>query len=419
MKTVTFYLQQEGIIYTVNGTLGKKQGVLSEKEVEQFLSDNPPGVLNVVLPKPELTFRKLEFPFANRRNIKLVMPQELENILPETPENYHYYFEFNPAGKGKTAVNVYAVKNTVCSFWKNLVKKYNSKVFFFSDTVLFHLFLKQHTAEKNHIGIYGIRNYLLINMTEDGTLSGSYSYDFKTSEAGRIKELLSDVLSRKELRVFVFAEEGVKKEIEVPAERLQEIRSLPQIEKRFLFHNLLTVNPYKKPLQLKKLHHGKKFPVYDIVLLSVFLIVSVLSLSPYFRMPAKQRRINELSRKMDETFLAACPEVTRIVNPLVQIKEKIMERKSIRDVISGYPSVLKIMADITALFPENTTASIDQFTVAGNTLIVSGSTGSLKSLETIKEKIEGSKNFTIVNMGTISFDAKDRVNFNITLGITE
>jgi len=419
MRTVIFYIQQDRIIYKVNGKPGEKQGVLQKQEIEQFLSENPPDVLNVILPKPDLIFRKIEFPFANTRNIKLILPQELENILPETPENYYYSFEFYHVGKCKTTVNVYAVKNSIYNFWKHLAKKHNSRIVFFSDTVLFHLFVKQHATEEKHIGIYGIQGYILINLTEEGIQAGSYSYDFKISETGRIKELISDVLSRKNMRVFVFAEEEIRKEINVPIEKIDEIKFLPQIEKPFLFHNLLTLRPYKKPLQFKKLYHSKKIPVYNVILLSLLLIVSVLSSSPYFRVPAKQKQINDLTEKMNGIFMTTCPEVTRIVNPVVQIKEKIMEQKSAMDVISGYPSILKIMAAITSFFPENINAAIDQFNIAGETLTISGSTDSLKSMETIKEKIDGSKNFTIINMGTISFDARNRVNFNITLGITE
>jgi len=419
MRIVTLYPLQNRIIFAVNGSYGRKQGVLGETELEPFFSENPPDILNVILPKPEILFRKLEFAFSSRRSIRLVIPQELENVLPEPPENYHYCFEFHPGGKGKTAVNVYAVKNTVCSSWKNLVRKYTSKVFFFSDTVLLHLLLKQFPAGSDSIAVYGISNYLLINLTENGLLSGSYSYDFGISDAGRIREILSEFLSRKELGVFVISDDEIRKQIEIPAERLHDIPALPQTEKQYLFHSLLSINPYKRPLRLRKLHHAGRFPLYETVILAVFLAVSALSLSPYFRIPARERQIKALDRKMDETFLAAIPEATKIVNPLVQMKEKIAERKSVNDVISGYPSVLKIMAEITALFPDNTTASIDQFTVAGDTLTLSGSTNSLKSLETIKEKIEGSQGFTVVDMGTISYDAKNRVNFNITLGITQ
>lgn len=418
MRIVTLYPQQDRIIYAVNGSQGKEYGTFREKEVEQFLSKNPPGILNVILAKPELLFRKLEFPFTSRRSIKLVLPQELENVLPETPENYHYCFEFSPVARGRTIVNIYAVKNTVYSLWKNLVEKYNSKVFFFSDTILLHLFLKQFTAEKNYIAIYGIRNYLLVNLVEDGLLSGSYSYDFKISEVERIKELLSEFLSRKELRVFIIAEDEVQRHLEIPTERIGETHPL-EIEKDYLFHSLLTSSPYKRPLQLKKLQHSERFPVYEAVVLMVFLGVSTFALSPYFKIPARERQIKELDKKMEETFLATCPEVRKVVNPLAQMKEKVSGKKSVSAIIAGYPSVLKIMAEITTLFPENADASVDQFIVAGNTLTLIGSTNSLKSLESIKEKIEGSGNFSIVDMGTISYDAKNRVNFNITLGIVQ
>ncbi len=419
MRIVTLYVQQGGYIYSVNGARTLKQGVIGEGEIDGFLSENPPGVLNVILPKMELIFRKLEFPFTGAGKIKLVMPQELENILPESPENYHYCFEFFQIDRSKTTVNVYAVKNTVCAFWKNTAKKYNSKVRFYSDALLFHSFLKQYSSEKNHIGIYGLPEYLLVNLTENGILSGSYSYDYKDSETVRTQEILSDVLSRKELAVFVIADADTRKKIEIPAERRKETLFTPQVENRFLFHALIGAYPYKRPMSFRKLRRGKKFPVYEAVILAAFLAATAFLMSPYFRLPAQQRRLDELSKNMNEALLAVCPDVTRIVNPLVQMQEKLRDMKSAGDAVSGYPSVLKIMADVTALFPEDATASIDQFTIAGDTLTISGNTGSLKSLEAIKEKIERSGTFTIASMGTISFDSKNRVAFSITLRITD
>jgi len=42
---------------------------------------------------------------------------------------------------------------------------------------------------------------------------------------------------------------------------------------------------------------------------------------------------------------------------------------------------------------------------------------SLKSLETVRNNIEKSRDFTIIDMGTISFDERNRPNFNITIGL--
>lgn len=420
MRTVTFYPHKNGIIYSLNGgSKARKRGVLAEREIEGFLSENTPAVLNVILPKPELIFRRLEFPFAGIRKILLVMPQELENILPEPPENYRYFFEFFPTGKGKTSVNVYAVRNAVCNLWKNAVKKHGSKVLFFSDTVLLHAMLKQSTSEKNHLAVYATDTYLLLNLTESGILSGSYSYDFKMDESAVTKELLSELLSRKDLGVFLIAEETVGKSLGIPAEKIRSVSWPSQTEKKYLFHDLISSDIFRKPLQLKRLHQTERFPVHQAVVAGAFIAFSAMMLSPYLKIPSRQRELTGLDRTMKETFLAACPGVTRVINPLLQMRDKLSEYKNANEIVLGYPSVLKIMAHITALFPENADASVDQFDVAGDMLNITGSTNSLKSLETIREKMESSQDFAITDMGTISYDAKNRVNFNITLRINQ
>ena len=122
---------------------------------------------------------------------------------------------------------------------------------------------------------------------------------------------------------------------------------------------------------------------------------------------------------MKERFHQACPEVTRIVDPLVQIKEKIMEKTTKLNVVSNYPPILKVMADVTTLFPDNLNVEIEHFSVAANALNLFGRVDSLKSLEKVKSNAIDSEKFTNVVIGAISFDDKNRVTFNMTLGIKE
>lgn len=415
MTTVAFYIQHSGIIYKLNGGKSTEHGRIQSADAESFLSQKKPGLLNIILPKPELIFRKIEFPFSGRRKINLVLPSELENMLPEAPASYRYSFEFFYAGKNRTVVNVYAIQEITCSYWKNLAKKHGAKLSFFSDALLFNDLLKQYTAEKNHIAVYGIEDYILINITENGIPSGFYSYDFKPSGNTEVRELIKDIISRKDLPVFVYAEDRIKREYIPAGARINGMEIFPGIEKQFLFHSLSSVKAFKK-LQPAKLSHVKKLPVYGMAIAGILLIASILSFSAYLKAAGKQRQIDKLNADMNSMFVAAFPDVTKIVDPLTQAKEKVLNGQG-SAAPGGFPSVLKNMAEITSLFPANMNAQVDQFTVSGNNLTVSGSVDTLKSLETIKTNIEKSKNFTITNMGTISFDSKNRVNFNITIGI--
>ncbi len=414
MTTVTFYIQHSGIIYKVNGGKQAEHGRIQNADAESFLSQKKPGLLNVILPKPELIFRKIEFPFSGRRKINLVLPSELENMLPEDPSSYRYSFEFFYTGKNRTAVNVYAITETTCSYWKNLAKKHGAKLSFFSDALLFNGLLKQYTAEKDYIAVYGIDEYMLINITEGGVPAGFYSYDFKPSGNAEVSELIKDIISRKDLPVFVYAQDSIRKELLPAGTRINTMEILPGIEKELLFHSLASVKAFKK-LQPAKLSHVKKLPVFGISLAAVLLAATILSLSAHLMASVKQRRIDELNANMNRMFAAAFPEVTKIVDPLTQAREKVLNGGSAAP--GGFPSVLKNMAEITSLFPQGMDVQVDQFIVSGNNLTISGSVDTLKSLETVKNNMENSKNFTITSMGTISFDSKNRVNFNITIGI--
>jgi len=418
MKTVTFYPQQNQIIYALNNVKSSEQGKIQNADVENFLSQKKPGILNIVLPKQELIFRRMEFPFSGKRKIQLVLSSELENLLLESPDNYLYTFEFFSDGKNRTIVNIYAIRVSTYNFWKNLAKNNNAKLFLFSDALLFNNLLRQKKDKgSNHIAIYAIDDYLLINITENGMPSGFYCYDSRIAQSTDVGELIKDVLSRRDFHIYVAAEERLKKEFLPQGITVHDISVFPETENQFLFHNLCASKNYRNPLRLRKLSRAKEIPSYSIILLGIFLIVSAISFVIYLQRIEKERQIDGLIAEMSKMFSTTFPEVKKIVDPLVQAKEKVIQGIDTLSITYGHPSVLKTMAEVTSLFPEKIDAQIDQFSISEKTLTISGTVNSLKSLETVRNNIEKSRDFTIIDMGTISFDERNRPNFNITIGL--
>jgi len=415
MRICTFYLQDKKVIYRITGK-GIEYGELNSNEIDAFLDKNHPDILNVIISKPQLIFRRIELPFRNRRKIFLVIPSEIEDTLPEGSDNFLFSFALFPSERNRTMVNVYAIPSALFSHWNNLARKYRAHLYLFSDALLFYHFLKQSTDEKNYISIYVEDNYLLLNIIEEGILAGSYSFELTPSVRSESITLIKGILGKKDFPVFICAAPEIKEELAIGEEKVRYVHLPAGMEKRYLFHHLSSVRAFRSVFRPLKLSGGRKLPVSSIVLLLVFLIFSFLSFSPYFRVVEKQKELRHIEEEMKQIFTSTFPDVQNIVNPLIQAREKMLKTGDM-DIKTGVPSVLKIMADITLLFPENMDAKVDILRIADNTITLSGTADSLKTLEKIKDRIERSDRFTIIDIGTISFDARNRANFNITLKV--
>ncbi|MCX8082811.1 MAG: hypothetical protein N3D17_05395 [bacterium] len=415
MKICTLYLKYEKVIYRITGT-NIEEGAFNSEEVEAFLDKNRPDILNIIISKPHLIFRRVEFPFRNKRKIRMVIPSEIEETLPDNIDNFLFSLDFFPLNKNGMVVNIYGVPSVLIDFWRNIANKHRTKLYFFLDTLLLLQFLKQSTDEKNHISIYEEEEYILLNIVENGILTGSYSYHLTGAENLENTELIKEIINKKGLPLFICGP-GVKtKELAISEKNIRYLDLPRDISKKYLFHYLASIKAFKRDFLSLKHSIGIKIPVSDVAIFVVFLFISFFSFSPYFKVVEKQKEIRGIEEEMKQIFVSTFPDIQNVVNPLIQAREKIM-KTDITDVKKGVPSVLKVMADITTLFPDNMDAKIDIFRIAGDTITLSGTADSLKTLEKIKERIDKSEKFSVTDIGTISFDTKNRANFSITLKV--
>lgn len=413
MSVGIFYWLGEKIVYRITG-VDTEAGEFNVDEIEAFLEKKRLDVLNVIISKPQLVFRRMEFPFRSRRKINMVMPSEMEDTFPESIDRFFFSFDFAQPEKNRTIVNVYAIPFTLLDIWNKQAKKHKAKVHFFSDTIIFHQFVKQSVEEKNYIAIYSEGEYLLLNLIENGVLTGSYSYVFTEAAKAESIALINGILEKKDFTVFICASQERENELRIKEENLRQITLPAEMERRYLFHFLSPVKKFKRTFLPLSFPSGKKIPVAFIALFAAFLIISLVSSLPYFKAVEREKEVNRIEEEMRQIFTETFPDVRNIVNPLAQTREKIMKEGAV-DIKTGVSSVLKVMSEIVLLFPENNEARVDVFRVAGDTIALTGTTDSLATLEEVKESIEQSDRFTIIDIGTISFNSKNRVNFSMTL----
>ncbi|MCH7479086.1 MAG: hypothetical protein IIA14_13430, partial [SAR324 cluster bacterium] len=86
---------------------------LGEAVTDQLAGANWAGFpVVVVFPSKEVTFRRLEFPFADPKKIEQALEFELENELLEAVDSYVYDFTLIPQPDGSAEALIYLVPKT-------------------------------------------------------------------------------------------------------------------------------------------------------------------------------------------------------------------------------------------------------------------------------------------------------------------
>jgi type II secretory pathway component PulL len=118
---------------------------------------------------------------------------------------------------------------------------------------------------------------------------------------------------------------------------------------------------------------------------------------------------------MENIYKTLFPETKKVINPLIQIKEKLKKNdNSLKIPISGI-SIIKILEEITILFPENINVEVEELMVSGKNVSLTGVVDNLKNLDRIKDNLKNSKIFKNFDVTSVSFTKENRVSFNLIL----
>ncbi len=153
----------------------------------------------------------------------------------------------------------------------------------------------------------------------------------------------------------------------------------------------------------------------------VLIILCVLGVDLYMDYHYDRTRLNRVNQEIAAVFKKTCPEVTKIVDPVQQLKVKIAgERRSSAGLNgNGFGiKTLDILKDISRLIPESTEFLITSFTFDGETVKINGETDNFNSVDGIKNSLGKSDWFKDVTISSASLIKKgSRVGFDLRMGI--
>jgi general secretion pathway protein L len=137
----------------------------------------------------------------------------------------------------------------------------------------------------------------------------------------------------------------------------------------------------------------------------VFIILCAFGVDLYIDYHYDRARLNRLKSEITSVFRKTCPEVTKIVDPVQQLKVKIAEARNSSSGPNGAGSgirTLDIMKDISRLVPKSIDFLITSFTFDGETVKIKGETDNFNSVDNIKNSLRKSNYFKNVAISSAS-----------------
>ena len=132
---------------------------------------------------------------------------------------------------------------------------------------------------------------------------------------------------------------------------------------------------------------------------------------------------DSLAGKMEQVFRKSFPEVTRIVDPLVQMRAKLQEAQAptvSMPLFTQEKRILAILADISARVPDTISMHVSRLVVDQDSVKIKGTTDAFNNVNVIKQLLAKSARFSEVTIISAT-KAKDRavIRFEIRLQLGE
>jgi len=153
----------------------------------------------------------------------------------------------------------------------------------------------------------------------------------------------------------------------------------------------------------------------------VFVILCTLGVDFYMDYHSSRAHLDMLKSEITSVFKKTCPEVTKIVDPVQQLKVKINQAQHSSTGLNGTgleTKTLDILKDISRLVPEKTDFIITSFAFDGDTVKIKGETDNFNGVDGIKNELGKSGYFGDVTISSANLVKKGtRVGFDLRMEV--
>ena len=174
----------------------------------------------------------------------------------------------------------------------------------------------------------------------------------------------------------------------------------------------------KDEFEVRRDYYGLKKELRRV---AVFLIVILFFLAAdmgvdYYYL---KKRYSMLDERITEVFKRTNPEITRVVDPVQQMRVKINEKRKSAALIPGIGSnerVLDLLMDISKRIPKSLDVRVTRMAIDPETVRMGGKTDTFNTVDSIKSGLEPSIYFSNVTISSANLDQTGkRVQFEIKL----
>ena len=151
----------------------------------------------------------------------------------------------------------------------------------------------------------------------------------------------------------------------------------------------------------------------------LFLILSFLGADMVIDYYNLKKEYKILNREITSVFKQTLPGVTRIVDPVQQLRVKIKELKqstSLRPEAGTSKKVLNLLKEISRRIPEAMNVHVNRMVIDAETIRISGKTDAFNEVDKIKNNLESSNQFSGVIISSANLDRTGKgVRFEIRI----
>ena len=429
--------------------------------ISQVIKDvNIAGAECIVSVSSELvSYRNLQVPFKDRKKIRQVLPFELEPTLPFAMDDLTVDFEIVSQAE-KTNILVSVIKTSDINDILDILKDLNITPYIVApagfSTVL--CLSKFSESEKDFIFVDTDEKYSTVFAVVSGHVHIARSFYSKSADPQSVANKLyknimqviaafessfvkafepskilisgsiadTDVLSEK-----IEASLGIKI---IPVDMFKNVNTKLNISSDQPFDSanmnnalsltaveilgIRTINFYGERSIVKKYWEEYKNDFIKTGLIAAFVFVLAM-FNILFEAHFLQKEVNALNRQIAFIFQSTFPEVTKIVDPVQQMKASVGQERE-KNMFTGEIDEeilnIDILNEISSRIPQDQDVEITNFVRGDDSLVISGNTDTFNNVDDIKGRLESAEIIKSITISSANLEkSSNRIQFKLKI----
>jgi len=407
------YIRDKERFYLSTGEKKISSVFENHQDISSFFEENHVTHVTVIFGRPAIFIRKIEFPFSSLKMISQVILEETSPLFPVSTEELELFWYPVLKEKTKTIVSILGIEKSKIEKWQKLSATHKFKLNICFEPFILSNYVSKITTERNFILVFIDHNYFARYIVKNKMVVESNS---SYIEPDTIENVLADVVNNNDERLPVFCITDSK----FSARTDQYTLLIPPVSESVssvLFSIFESKKNLYKPSHRVFSVSRSELAVNPFVLLAVicYLIIAGLMFRPLLIARQIQEKVNDTDKKMEQIFREAFPDVKKIVNPVIQARERLRNIGDVQKVVPKI-SVISIMKEISDIVPANFPFKVSQMSLRGSDLFLTCSTDTLENVELLTQKFTRSSIFQNVKVGSIVPES-GQITFNLLMKV--